>query len=77
MRKSVLLAATLVCWPVVASSQPAPAPPTDDATAFVTGIIDKFNAGDTKAFVAAHDDNALIVDDFGRHVWTGPGTAQH
>lgn len=82
MRKFVLVAATLACWPVAASSQPAATPrpassAADDATAFVTGMIDKFNAGDTEAFLAAHEDNALIIDDFGQHLWMGPGTAKH
>ena len=56
---------------------PASAGPADDATGFVTKIIDQFNGGDAKAFVSAHADNAVIVDEFGQHVWTGPGTAQH
>ena len=81
MRKSLLIAAAFACWPIAAYAQPAttPAPGANaasDATAFVTGIIDKFNAGDTKSFLAAHEDDALIVDDFGQHVWMGKGTAQ-
>jgi ketosteroid isomerase-like protein len=39
--------------------------------------MDKFNAGDVKAFIAAHQNDALIVDEFSPHVWTGPGSAQH
>lgn len=66
-----------------ASTAPAPAAapqaanPAADATAAVTTWLDKFNGGDTKAFLAAHQDDALIVDEFGRHLWTGPASAQH
>lgn len=74
MRKSAIL------LPAFASSllaaAPAVAGPADDATTFVTTIMDKFNGGDTKAFVAAHQDDALIIDEFGRHIWTGKGSAQ-
>jgi ketosteroid isomerase-like protein len=55
---------------------PATAGPAEDATVFVTTIMDKFNSGDAKAFVAAHADDAMIVDEFGRHVWTGKGSAK-
>ena len=55
---------------------PAAAGPAEDATAFINGIMDKFNNGDAKAFIGAHEDNAMIVDEFGQHVWTGPGSAQ-
>jgi hypothetical protein len=59
------------------TAQPlAAANPADDATKFVTTIIDKFNSGDTKAWVAAQEDNTLIVDEFAPHVWTGPGSPQ-
>ena len=59
MRKFMLIAATLVCWPISASAQEttpapaatAPAAPANDATKFITGIIDKFNGGDVKAWV--------------------------
>jgi ketosteroid isomerase-like protein len=54
----------------------AAAGPAEDATTFISGIMDKFNGGDAKAFVAAHQDSALIVDEFGPHVWTGAGSAQ-
>ncbi|HEY4071290.1 MAG TPA: nuclear transport factor 2 family protein [Sphingomicrobium sp.] len=86
MRKSILIAAMLACWPVAAPAQdatPAPAAaaapaatPADDATRFVTGIIDKFNSGDTKAWVSAQADDTLIVDEFAPHTWSGPGSAQ-
>lgn len=55
---------------------PAAAGPADDATTFITNIMDKFNGGDAKAFVAAHQDDALIIDEFGRYIWTGKGSAQ-
>src|SRR3954467_15597033 len=60
----------------VLSAVPAFAGPADDATAYISGIMDKFNGGDAKAFVGAHEDNALIVDEFGPYVWTGAGSAQ-
>jgi ketosteroid isomerase-like protein len=74
MGKAITLAAvifTCVNW-----SCPALAAPVDVATAAVTTWLDKFNAGDTKAFLAAHEDNALIVDEFGQYLWSGPGAAQ-
>ena len=58
-------------------SAPALAGPADDATAFVTSIIDKFNGGDVNAFLTAHVDSPAIVDEFGPHVWTGAGAAKH
>jgi ketosteroid isomerase-like protein len=58
------------------ASSPAAAGPADDATTFISAIMDKFNDGDAKAFVGAHQDGALIVDEFGPHVWTGAGSAQ-
>jgi ketosteroid isomerase-like protein len=39
-------------------------------------IMDKFNGGDVKAWVAAQEDDTMIVDEFGPHVWTGTGSAQ-
>lgn len=77
MRKFILIAATFVCWPVVASAQATPpASAADSATKSVTSIIDKFNSGDTKGWVSAQEDNTYIVDDFGPHVWSGPASAQ-
>ena len=78
MRKLVVLAAAGLCsWSMAVLADPAAAPtPADDATKFVTAIIDKFNGGDVKGWVAAQDDNAMIVDEFGPHVWTGPGSPQ-
>jgi hypothetical protein len=81
MRTSILIAVALGCAIAAPanSAQPAPtaATPTDDATKFVTTIIDKFNAGDTKSWIAAQEDNTLIVDEFGPHVWSGSGSPQH
>jgi hypothetical protein len=66
---------------VIAFSAAVPAPaqgtapdPADDASRFVTTIIDKFNGGDTKAWLSAQEDNALIVDEFAPHAWSGSGS---
>jgi len=75
MRKAVLIIS--VAAPLWLVGAPAAAAPADDATVFIKTVMDKFNGGDAKAFVAAHETNALIVDEFGRHVWTGSATAQH
>jgi hypothetical protein len=75
MRKTVLIAA-MVGWSPTAAPAIAQAGPADDATKFVTTIIDKFNSGDAKAWIAAQEDNTLIVDEFGPHVWSGPGSPQ-
>jgi ketosteroid isomerase-like protein len=80
MLKSILFAAA-ISWPVGAqAAQPAPAPasaeaaaPTDGAVKFVTTAIDKFNGGDVDAWVSAHADDAVIVDEFAPHVWAGAG----
>ena len=74
MLKSVLIAAA--AWSVAGSAIAQPADPANEATKFVTTIIDKFNSGDIKAWVAAQEDNTLIVDEFGPHVWSGAGSAQ-
>jgi ketosteroid isomerase-like protein len=84
MRKFMLIAATLVCWPISASAQEttpaaaatAPVTPANDATKFITGIIDKFNGGDVKAWVSAQADDTLIVDEFAPHAWSGAGSAK-
>ena len=39
-------------------------------------MLDRFNAGDIDAFFAAHQDGALIVDEFPPFVWGGPGSAE-
>ena len=72
MRKYAFLAVL----PAVVAVTSAAAGPAEDATTFIGGIMDKFNGGDAKAFVAAHQDGAVIVDEFGPHVWTGAGSAQ-
>src|SRR5689334_9357719 len=74
MRKPALIVAAFTSTLLVAG--PVSAGPAEDATGFVTSIMDKFNGGDAKAFIAAHEDNAVIVDEFGRHLWTGTGTAK-
>jgi len=74
MRSFAIAAGGLV---LLLSAVPAVAGPAEDATAAVTTVLDKFNGGDTKAFLAAHQADAVIVDEFGRHLWTGPGSAQH
>jgi len=52
----------------------AHAGPAEEATAAVTGILDKFNGGDLKAFAAAHRDGAVIIDEFAPYQWGGPGS---
>ena len=75
MRKTVLIAA-MIGWSSMAAPAFAQAGPADDATKFVTTIIDKFNSGDAKAWIAAQEDDTLIIDEFGPHVWSGPGSPQ-
>jgi ketosteroid isomerase-like protein len=55
---------------------PATAGPVDDATAAVASVLDKFNAGDIKAFFAAHEESALIVDELAPYIWGGAGSVQ-
>jgi len=69
-------AAIIVLASALLFATPATATPADDATAFISSIMDKFNAGDAAAFLAAHQDDAYIVDEFGPHVWSGPGSAK-
>lgn len=69
-RTGLLLALSLLV------ATPAEAGPAEDATAVVTSVLDKFNAGDINTFFAAHQDGALIVDEFAPYVWGGPGSAQ-
>jgi hypothetical protein len=57
-------------------STPAIAGPAEDATGFITKVIDQFNGGDVKAWLAAQEDNTLIVDEFAPHVWMGSGSPQ-
>jgi len=58
----------------LASTSPASAGPAEDATAAVTGVLDKFNGDDIKAFAAAHRDGAVIIDEFPPYQWGGPGS---
>jgi hypothetical protein len=75
MRRSALIAAALIsAWSTTSLAQTAS--PAEDATKFVTTIIDKFNSGDVKSWISAQADNTLIVDEFGPHVWTGAGSPQ-
>jgi hypothetical protein len=81
MLKSLLIASA-AAWSFSGAASAAPPPtapaasPADEATSFVTTIIDKFNRGDIKGWVSAQEDNTYIVDDFGPHVWSGPASAQ-
>ena len=68
----VAAAVTLVAGAIA----PAFAAPADDAAKAVTTILDKFNAGDMGAFVDAHRDGAIIVDEFPPFVWGGSGSAK-
>jgi len=55
---------------------PASAAPVDDAVATVTTTLDKFNGGDVGAFIAAHRDGAVIIDEFAPYTWGGSGSVQ-
>ena len=57
-------------------SAPAAAGAAEEATAALSAILDKFNAGDADAFVAAHRNGAVIVDEFAPFVWGGSESAQ-
>jgi len=77
MLRSVLmagLAAMMWSAPVPAAQPAKAANPAEDATRFVTTIIDKFNAGDVKSWLSAQEDSTMIVDEFGPHAWSGPGS---
>jgi len=76
MPKSILAATAALSWFLAAPAPAQPANTADDAAKFVTTIIDKFNGGDVKAWLSAQDDNAIIVDEFAPHVWTGSGSPQ-
>ncbi|WP_205478521.1 nuclear transport factor 2 family protein [Sphingomonas arenae] len=73
MSSNVRLAALLPASLLLAT--PAWAAPADDAAAAISAILDKFNAGDAKAFVDAHTADAVLVDEFAPHVWQGTGSA--
>jgi hypothetical protein len=74
MRNSTLLLGGIAACLFAAG--PASAGPAEDATAAITTVLDKFNGGDIGAFVAAHRDGALIVDEFAPFVWGGSGSVQ-
>jgi ketosteroid isomerase-like protein len=76
MLKSVLAITASASWFVAAAALAQPANPADDATKFVTTIIDKFNSGDAKAWVSAQANDTMIVDEFGPHSWSGPDSPQ-
>jgi ketosteroid isomerase-like protein len=59
-----------------AFTAPVSAGPAEDATAAVTGWLDKFNAGDVAAFSAGHAPNAVIVDEFAPYHWSGASVSQ-
>ena len=67
---------TLILAGLVALSSPAIAGPAEDATASVTNVLDKFNAGDVDAFVNAHRDGAVIIDEFAPYTWGGAGSVK-
>lgn len=69
-RAALLLALSLL------AATTAKAGPAEDATAVVTNVLDKFNAGDINAFFAAHQDGAIIVDEFAPYLWGGSNSAQ-
>ena len=66
----ILLAAAIVAVPAAAAG------PAEDATVSVTSTLDRFNGGDVAAFLQAHRDDAVIIDEFAPYVWAGAGTAQ-
>jgi hypothetical protein len=55
---------------------PAQAGPVEEAERFVATTLDRFNAGDIEAFVAAHQDNPVIIDEFAPYSWSGSGAVQ-
>src|SRR5687768_649064 len=60
----------------IAMSAPATAAPVDDAVAVITSTLDKFNGGDAQAFVDAHHDGAVIIDEVPPFAWGGSGSVQ-
>jgi hypothetical protein len=61
---------------VASAAAAQPAVPADQATQFVTTIIDKFNGGDTRGWLSAQESNTQIVDEFAPYAWTGAGSPQ-
>lgn len=79
MPRVALSVAAAISTIVLVSASPAfcqAAAPAEQATKFVTTILDKFNGGDVKAWLSAQEDNTLIVDEFAPHVWSGSGSPQ-
>ena len=74
MLRTALWVTALGCS--LAGLSPARAGPAEDAAAALAATLDKFNGGDVDAFVAAHQDGAIIVDEFAPYLWGGPGSAQ-
>ena len=70
MKFAIFVAGAAFC------AAPTVAAPADDAVKAVTTVLDKFNAGDIDAFVAAHRDGAVIVDEFAPYVWGGSGSVK-
>jgi ketosteroid isomerase-like protein len=68
-----LVAAVLAATTIPAATSAAP---IDDAVATVTSTLDKFNGGDVDAFVAAHRDGAIILDEFAPYAWGGSGSVK-
>lgn len=71
MRRSALVLAFALLI-----TNPANAAPADDAAAAVGAVLDKFNAGNIQAFFAAHQDGAVIIDEFPPFAWSGSNSAQ-
>ena len=59
-----------------ATAAPVAASPAEDAVAAVTSILDNFNNGDSDAFITAHREGALIIDEFAPFLWGGAGSAR-
>lgn len=55
---------------------PAAAGPAEDATKAVTTTLDRFNGGDIDAFIAAHRDGAVIIDEFAPFTWGGANSVK-
>lgn len=70
MRRTALLLAFLLMTPVRVL-----AGPTDDATeAALTAVANIMT--DHEAFLAVHDQDAVIVDDFSPYIWKGAGSVK-
>jgi ketosteroid isomerase-like protein len=71
-RPNLLLAALAAA--LLAAPSPAAAAPADSAgvTAAVKHALAAFNSGDLKAWAAACDSPASVIDEFAPHEWQGP-----